>query len=133
MKAQKQNTDMQIIKALVADDDGITRQLLRTLLRQSYIEVVGEAANGLEALELCSKLQPDVLILDINMPKMNGFEALKSIRSTHPDVSVIIMSSDATLSNVEEARTYGIDKFIVKPFSPAQVLNAITSCVPVGD
>lgn len=123
---------MKIIKALVADDDGITRQLLRTLLRQSYIEVVGEATNGLEALELCSKLLPDVLILDINMPRMNGFEALKSIRSTHPEISVIMMSSDATQSNVEEARTYGIDKFIVKPFTPAQVIKAITSCVPVS-
>ena len=121
---------MKIIKALVADDDGITRLLLRTLLRQSYVDVVGEATNGLEALELCSRLQPDVLILDINMPKMNGFGVLKSIRSTHPEISVVMMSSDATQRNVEEARTYGIDKFIVKPFSPAQVISAITSCVP---
>jgi DNA-binding NarL/FixJ family response regulator len=123
---------MKLIKTLVADDDGITRHLLRTLLRQSCIEVVGEATNGLEALELCSKLQPDVLILDINMPKMNGFEVLKSIRSTHPEISVVMMSSDATLSNVEEARAYGIYKFIVKPFSPAQVINAVTSCMPAS-
>lgn len=123
---------MKLIKALVADDDGITRHLLRTLLRQSFVEVVGEAANGLEALDLCSKLQPDVLILDINMPKMNGFEVLKSIRSTHPEICVIMMSSDATQTNVEEARAHGIDKFIVKPFSPAQVINAVTSCMPVG-
>ena len=122
---------MKVIKALVADDDGITRHLLRTLLRQSYVEVVGEATNGLEALELCSKLQPDVLILDINMPKMNGFEALKSIRSAHPEIAVVMMSSDATQSNVEEARTYGIDRFIVKPFSPAQVIRAVTGAVPV--
>jgi DNA-binding NarL/FixJ family response regulator len=123
---------MKLIKTLVADDDGITRHLLRTLLRQSCIEVVGEATNGLEALELCSKLQPDVLILDINMPKMNGFEVLKSIRSTHPEISVVMMSSDATLSNVEEARAHGIYKFIVKPFSPAQVINAVTSCMPAS-
>lgn len=121
---------MKIIQALVADDDGITRHLLRTLLRQSYVEVVGEATNGLEALELCSRLLPDVLILDINMPKMNGFEVLKIIRSTHPGIPVIMMSTDATQSNVEEARTYGIDRFIVKPFSPAQVIKAITSCIP---
>ena len=94
------------------------------------MEVVGEATNGLEALELCSRLLPEVLILDINMPKMNGFEVLKIIRSTHPEIPVIMMSTDATQSNVEEARTYGIDKFIVKPFSPAQVIKAITSCIP---
>lgn len=121
---------MKIIKALIADDDGITRHLLRTLLRQSYVEVVGEATNGQEAIELCSKLLPEVLILDINMPKMNGFEALKIIRSTHPEISVIMMSNDATQSNVEEARTHGIYKFIVKPFSQAQVIKAITSCIP---
>ena len=123
---------MKIIKALVADDDGITRHLLRTMLRQSYVEVVGEATNGMEALELCSKLQPDVLILDINMPKMNGFEVLGTIRSTHPGISVIMMSSDATPRNVEATRTYGVDKFIVKPFSPAQVIKAISSCMPEG-
>lgn len=121
---------MKIIKALVADDDAITRQLLRTLLRQNYIEVVGEAVNGFEALELCSRLQPEVLILDINMPRMNGFEVLQSIRTTHPEISVIMMSSDSTQRNVQEALAHGIHKFIVKPFTPAQVIKAVTSCFP---
>ena len=121
---------MRIIKALVADDDAITRQLLRTLLRQNYIEVVGEAVNGLEAFELCSRLRPDVLILDINMPKMNGFEVLKRIRAAHPEISVIMMSSDSTQKNVQEALAHGIHKFIVKPFTPAQVIKAVTSCLP---
>lgn len=120
---------MKIFKALVADDDGITRHLLRTLLRQNFVDVVGEATNGLEALELCPKLLPDVLLLDINMPKMDGFEVLKSIRSTNPEISVIMMSTDATQRNVVEARMHGIHAFIVKPFSPAQVINAITSCL----
>lgn len=116
---------MKIIKVLIADDESITRYLLRTLLRQNDIDVVGEATNGVDALELCTKLLPDVLILDINMPKMNGFEALKGIRSAHPDVAVIMISSDATLRNVEEARTYGINNFIVKPFTAAHVIDAI--------
>lgn len=117
---------MKTIKALIADDDGITRHLLRALLRQNDIEVVGEATNGADTLELCAKLQPDVLILDLNMPKMNGFEVLKNIRSAHSGVAVTMISSDATLRNVEEARTYGIDKFIVKPFNAAQIIDAIT-------
>lgn len=119
--------NIKIIKALIADDDGITRHLLRTLLRQNDIEVVGEATNGVDALQLCAKLQPNVLMLDLNMPKMNGFEVLKNIRSAHPEIAVIMISSAATLHNVEEAQTYGINKFIVKPFNAAQVIDAITS------
>lgn len=120
---------MKIIKVLIADDENITRYLLRTLLRQNDIEVVGEATNGIDALELCTKLLPDILILDINMPKMDGFEVLKNIRSAHPDIAVVMISSNATLSNVEEARTYGIYNFIVKPFNPAHVIDAITLCL----
>ena len=117
---------MTLIKTLIADDEDITRHLLRTVLRQNNIEVVGEATNGIDALELCGKLEPDVLILDINMPKMDGFEVLKRIRTEHPDLAVIMISSNATLSNVEEARSYGINNFIVKPFNAGHVINAIT-------
>ena len=124
---------MKILKVLIADDDGITRHLLRTILRQTYVDVVGEATNGQETLELCAKLQPDMLILDINMPKLGGFEVLKSIRSTNPEISVIMMSSDATQNNVVEARAHGIYEFIVKPFSAAQVINVISRCAPAAE
>jgi two-component system chemotaxis response regulator CheY len=117
---------MKTVRTIIADDEEITRLLLRTLLRQNNIEVVGEAKNGVDTLELCEKLRPDVLFLDINMPKMNGFEVLKSIGTTHPDVAVIMISSDSTLNNVKEAGTLGADNFIVKPFSPAKVMDAIT-------
>jgi len=116
---------MKAIKVVIADDDAITRLLLGTLLRQNDFEVVGEATNGLDALELCNSLEPDVLLLDINMPQMGGFEVLKSIRSAYPDLAVIMISSDATLNNVEEACTYGINEFIVKPFNAARVIEAI--------
>jgi two-component system chemotaxis response regulator CheY len=117
---------MNAIKVVIADDDGITRHLLRTLLRQQNYEVAGEAINGAEALELCARHRPNVLFLDINMPKMNGFDALRSIRRAHPGIAVIMISSDPTLRNVEEARVYGINEFIVKPFNAAQVVTAIT-------
>ena len=116
---------METIKALIADDEGGTRHLLRSLLRQSNIEVVGEATNGVDTLGLCMKLQPNVLILDINMPKMNGFEVLKNIRSAHPGLAVIMISSDASLSNVKEACTYGVNNFLVKPFKAGQLIDAI--------
>jgi two-component system chemotaxis response regulator CheY len=117
---------MKTITALIADDGETTRLILRTMLRQNDINVVGEASNGEVALELCEKLRPDVLFLDINMPKMNGFEVLKSIRTTHPGLAVIMISSDATRHNVKEASTHGANNFLVKPFNPAKVMDAIT-------
>jgi len=113
------------IKALIADDENITRFVLRTLLREQNIDVLGEAANGMDTLDLCNKLHPDVLFLDINMPKMDGFEVLKNIRLANSELVIIMISSNATISNVEEAKSYGVNGFIVKPFNPAQVMDAI--------
>jgi two-component system, chemotaxis family, chemotaxis protein CheY len=114
-----------MIKALIADDDEITRVLLRSMLRQNGIDVVGEARNGADAQALCSKFKPDILFLDINMPRANGIEALKAIKSDHPGVFVIMISSDATLLNVREACALGADNFIVKPFSQAKVMDIV--------
>ncbi len=114
-----------MIKALIADDDEITRVLLRSMLRQNHIEVVGEARNGTDAQALCGKFRPDVLFLDINMPKTNGMDALKTIKASHPQIAVIMISSDATLKNVKEACSVGADNFIVKPFSQAKIMDAI--------
>ncbi len=114
-----------MIKALIADDDEITRVLLRSMLRQNHVEVVGEARNGADAQVLCGKFRPDVLFLDINMPRINGMEALKEIKSSHPGIAVIMISSDATLQNVQTACSGGADNFIVKPFSQAKVMDAI--------
>jgi two-component system chemotaxis response regulator CheY len=112
-------------KVVIADDDGITRHLLRTLLREHGFDVVGEATNGGDALELCATLNPDVLCLDINMPKMGGFEALHAIKQRSPHLAVVMISSSATLKNVEEARSHGADGFIVKPFRAASVIDTL--------
>ena len=117
---------MKSLKVLIADDDNVTRHLLRSIFLQSELEVVGEATNGEDAVAYCRSMQPNVLLLDLNMPRMNGFEVLQTIRLNHPKLAVIMISSDATLSNVEKARKFGVDNFIVKPFTAARVLDAIT-------
>ncbi|MBW8371281.1 MAG: response regulator [Thiobacillus sp.] len=117
-----------IIKAVIADDDSVTRHLLRTLLRQHNIEVVGEACNGKEALIRCANVLPDILFLDINMQDMNGFETLLSLRQHTPDLAVIMISSDSTAGNVQKAHASGADGFIVKPFCPASVIEAVARC-----
>jgi two-component system chemotaxis response regulator CheY len=124
---------MKIIKAVIADDDAVTRYLLRTLLRQRAIDVVGEASNGKGALQKCASENPDVLFLDINMQEMDGFETLDCIRETMPGLAVIMISSDSTAGNVQKAHAQGADGFIVKPFSPARVFEAIGRCVRESD
>ncbi len=116
---------MKTIKALIADDDGITRHILRSMLRQHEIDVVGEATDGTDVSAMCANLLPDILFLDINMPKMSGFEVLNNFCTEHPGIAIIMMSSDATLSNVEATRSYGVLNFVVKPFNAARVIDAI--------
>lgn len=121
------------LKAVIADDDAVTRFLLRTLLRQRAIDVVGEASNGKGALQKCASEDPDVLFLDINMQEMDGFETLSRIRETMPGLAVIMISSASTPDNVQKAHSQGADGFIVKPFSPARVFEAIGRCVRISD
>jgi two-component system chemotaxis response regulator CheY len=116
------------IKAIIADDDSVTRHLLRTLLRQYNVEVVGEACNGKEALQKCAATVPDILFLDINMQEMDGFETLQHTRQAMPGLAVVMISSVSTADNVQKARIHGANGFVVKPFSPARVMEAITRC-----
>jgi two-component system chemotaxis response regulator CheY len=126
--AVKHGMQTQTIQAVIADDDNVTRHLLRTLLRQHAIEVIGEACNGKEALQKCAALAPDLLFLDINMQEMGGFETLHALRQDMPGLAVIMISSDSTADNVKKALAQGAAGFVVKPFCPASVIEAVTRC-----
>lgn len=123
---------MRTITAVIADDDSVTRHVLRTLLRQHTIEVTGEAGNGKEALLKCAAVAPDVLFLDINMQEMGGFEALDALKQSMPGLAVIMISSDSTVENVKKALAQGAHAFVVKPFCPASVIEAVTRCTQRG-
>src|SRR5215213_6905345 len=84
------------VRVLLVDNHAVFRHVIRTLLTQyADIEVVGEAANGLQAVERADTLQPDVILMDVNMPKMNGIEATRFITVRYPKVAVIGLSSNA--------------------------------------
>jgi two-component system chemotaxis response regulator CheY len=118
----------QMTQVVIADDDPVTRHLLRMLLRQYAIDVIGEACNGKEALLKCAALTPDLLFLDINMQEMGGFETLHALRQDMPGLAIIMISSDSTSDNVRKALTQGAAGFVVKPFCPASVIEAVTRC-----
>jgi two-component system chemotaxis response regulator CheY len=110
---------------LIVDDDALMREVLRTVLREGEFDVVGDASNGEDAADLCAKLKPDVVLLDINMPRLDGIDGLARIRANSPACKVIMISSAATVDRVRDAVAGGAAGFIVKPFNAGRVLQEI--------
>ena len=114
------------ITVLLAEDHMIVREGLRKFLEvESDIEVVGEAATGREAVELTRKLRPDVVVMDISMPQMNGLEATRQIRKDVPDTKVIILSAHSDDAYVESAADLGATGYLLKHSSAHFVADAI--------
>ncbi len=118
------------IRILIADDHGIVRQGLRMYLQfNSDLEVVGEASNGKEALDLAVKLQPDIILMDILMPVMDGLEATTAIRRELPDTEVIALTSvldDAIIHQVIRAGAIG---YLLKDTGSDELCRAIHAAV----
>lgn len=112
-------------RVVLADDEMMMRQVLKSILTSGKLEVVGEAMNGNDVLQKCLQHKPDILCLDINMPGKSGIEALQEVRDRLPNLRVIMISGDASSETVKEAIALGANGFIVKPFNAAQVLNRI--------
>lgn len=113
---------------LVVDDDSMMREMLKLILCSENYRVVGEASNGLDAVMKCVDLRPDMVLLDINMPKMDGLQALEEIRKANPAAMVLMVSAEATMDKVSEAIQKGAAGFVVKPLNPASVLDRVGKC-----
>jgi len=116
-------------KIMVVDDSRIFRKMLRTVFAEYNHEIVGEAGNGQEALELLESVEPDVITLDITMPVMDGIEALKAIKEKYPTVKVVMVSAAGQKTKVMEALKAGATDFIQKPFEPDDVVSVISKLV----
>jgi len=113
-------------RILITDDKEQVRQDLRTLLALSdEIEILGEAANGLEALHLVETMQPDVVLLDLEMPVMNGYEAASQIKVIAPSCRVIVLTVHDYTAARQKALQVGADSFIVKGSSVEQLIQEI--------
>jgi two-component system chemotaxis response regulator CheY len=113
-------------RILIADDLSFIRMLQKEMLTEGGFEIVGEAANGREAVEKYRALAPDVVILDITMPEMNGLEAMQKILAVDPGARVLICSAIGQQAMIVEAIKAGAKDFIVKPFKPERLAAAIT-------
>ncbi|ELZ82828.1 MULTISPECIES: chemotaxis protein CheY [Haloferax] len=115
-------------KVLVVDDSAFMRNLLKQLLEGEH-EVVGEAENGVEAVELYRELEPDVVTMDVVMPIRNGIEATSEIKSLDSNASVIMCTSVGQEEKMREAVEAGADGYITKPFQKPNVLQAIADVI----
>lgn len=118
---------MDKIKILIADDVEETRQVIKKLLSldNDYFDVVGEAGDGEEVLKLIPRINPDVVLMDINMPVLNGLEATEKITESYPETIVIIMSVQAESEYLKKAMFHGAREYIIKPFNYDTLINTI--------
>ena len=117
---------MNPIRILLVDDHAMVRQGLRLALQlQPGFQIIGEAENGLAAIALAQELRPDLILLDLNMPDMNGIEVTQKVRGLSPDSRVLILSGIQADSRVLATVEAGVDGYIVKDASTAELATAI--------
>ena len=110
---------------LIADDAAFMRMMLKNVLTEAGYEIAGEAENGAVAVAKYRELSPDLTTMDITMPEMDGLAALKEIRAGDPTARVVMCSAMGQQSMVIESIQAGAKDFIVKPFQPDRVLEAV--------
>ncbi|MGF7185200.1 two-component system chemotaxis response regulator CheY [Desulfitispora alkaliphila] len=110
---------------LIVDDAAFMRMMIKDILSKNGFEVVGEAENGQVAVEKYNELSPDLVTMDITMPEMDGITAVKEIRQKDPNAKIIMCSAMGQQAMVIDAIQAGAKDFIVKPFQPDRVLEAV--------
>ncbi len=114
------------IRILIVDDHIVVRKGIRALLAtESGLDVIGEAENGSQAVEMYDELTPDLLLLDLLMPKMTGIQAIKKIREKHPDAKILVLTSFAADDQVFPAIKAGALGYLLKDTDPEDLVNAI--------
>jgi len=114
------------LRVLIADDIQETRRGTRLMLAMiENVEVVAIASNGLQAVQMAQEQHPDIVVLDINMPEMNGLEAFRRITKIHPDTGCIIISAEKDSETLRETMSLGIRDYLFKPFTVDQLELAV--------
>jgi len=114
---------------LICDDAAFMRMMIKDILTKNGYNIAGEAENGAKAVEKYAELKPDLVLMDITMPEMDGIEALKKIQETDPNAAVIMCSAMGQQAMVIESIQSGAKDFIVKPFQADRVLEAVQKVV----
>jgi two-component system chemotaxis response regulator CheY len=113
---------------LIVDDVAFVRKTLAAILLENGFDVIGEAASGTDAIEQFQRLKPDVVTMDIVMPKMSGIEATRKILKNHPDAKIVMVSAMGQETLVMESVHAGAKDYILKPFSADEVVKTLRHC-----
>ena len=113
------------MRLLIADDHSLFRQSLRNLLEVHGLEVLGEATNGREAIDLAIRLQPDVVLLDLSMPEMSGLEAIPRLREARPQTKIVILTASSDDADLFEALRLGADGYLLKNLEADRFLTLL--------
>ena len=126
-------TKKKVVKVLIADDQTLFREGIKDVLTgEKWISVVGEASDGEEAIDLAKKLKPDVILMDIKLPKMDGITATKIIKKSDPGVNILMLSSFEDEAHVMEAVQAGANGYLSKMLPAAELVNSIRTFTTEG-
>jgi len=110
---------------LIVDDLYFIRIAIREILEKENVPIIGEAENGLQAIQLYEEIKPDIVLLDITMPLMDGLTALRILKSKYPESKVVMCSALGQQKYIIKAIQLGASDFVVKPFKPERLINSI--------
>lgn len=116
---------LRMVKILVIDDSPFIYSAIKRVLEPKGFEIIGNALNGREGLELYDKCLPDIITLDITMPVMDGFETAKHLFIKNSDVKIIMLSAISDKQMIEQVKELGIKEFLAKPFKPDELLASV--------
>ena len=122
-----------MVSVLIADDHSVVREGVRHLIEtEADIDICAEASDGREVLEQVEKNKPDLVILDISMPRLSGLETLERIRTKHPGTKTILLSVHADPSMIQSAVALGVDGYVLKNARKSEILDAIRAVIRGG-
>jgi two-component system chemotaxis response regulator CheY len=124
-----QNGARRAMKLMIVDDSNIMRRRIERSQQFEELELVGSAANGIEAIELFRKMDPDVITMDLTMPQMDGIECIENIVKLKPAVRILVISALADKATAVEAMEKGANGFLNKPFTDRQLNEAIAELI----
>ena len=116
-----------MVRIMISDDSDAIRMVLKDMLTLGDHVVVAEAANGLETVEIFEQIKPDLLLLDIAMPKKDGKAALFEIMTAHPDAKVVMITASDNMNAIKECLQKGAISYILKPFDSEELLKAVSN------
>ncbi|MBC3917799.1 response regulator [Undibacterium sp. CY18W] len=121
--------DKKNVKILLVDDNDVTREVLRVILRSEGYDVVGEATDGSTGLEMAVKLKPHLIMLDVVMPKISGIEILPRLKELVPTACVLMVTANKDQATIAEAVKTGIHGYVLKPFNAQKIIDTVAGVV----